>query len=269
MRHGNAVIGLCMLCALVASAIAAQGASAKGTTAFTCAKATGTGAGFSREHCKRADAVGSGAKFEHKEIANGTTTEVIVTNAKTNSETNAPEPFLFGGSIAGIPIELKATTVSGTGTVSNSEVSGEMIASGTGTIIYTGVTVTKPAGQGCKVKEEKITTAKLKSTSQGQPTPEEESNAEMFRKTEPNQGTIFAAISIEGCTTTALNGTFNVTGSIKGRPDGATTVFTTEDTKNQNTLKLAGQSATLNGKITFSSKKSTDTTFTPLSVTTR
>lgn len=270
MNQRRAVIGLCMLCALFVSAITAEGASAKGTTAYTCREKTVPGGeGFSKAHCKRADAVATGAKYEHVAIANGTTTEVSVTNAKTTSETSGAEPFFLAGTIGGIPVELKATTVSGTGTMSNSEVGGEMLATGTGAIVFSGVTILKPAGQGCVVKGSTLTTKQLKSTSAGQPSPEEESNAQMFRRTEPNEGTIFAEIPIEKCTTTTLNNTFNVTGSVKGRPDGATTVFTTADTSEQATLKLAGQTATLHGKITFSGKKSTDTAFTPLSVTTK
>jgi hypothetical protein len=269
MNGRRAVIGLCMLCALFVSAIAAQGASAKGTTAFTCAPAEGTPVGFSKEHCKRADAVSTGAKFKHVEIANGTTTELSGTNAKTNSETNASENFDISGVIGGIPVTITASTVGLTGVITNSEVGGEMIASLSGTLSLTGMVIDLPAGQGCVVKGGALTTKKLKATTAGEPTPEEETNAGMFLKFEPNEGTVVAEVSIEKCTTTALNGTFNLTGTIKGRPDGATTVFTTSDTETQGTLKLAGQKATLNGKITLSGKKSSDSAFKPLSFTTK
>ena len=53
MHRRRAVVGLCMLSALLISAFAAQGAAAtKGTTAFTCQeKAGGT---FTDAHCKTA-----------------------------------------------------------------------------------------------------------------------------------------------------------------------------------------------------------------------
>ena len=51
-------VGLCALYALSISAIAAQGASAAGTTAYTCVPGVVTdGTGFSKEHCKVADKV--------------------------------------------------------------------------------------------------------------------------------------------------------------------------------------------------------------------
>src|SRR5262245_46064859 len=61
----RSIIGICLCCALMVSAIAAQAASAaNGTTAFTCKKVTkavGT-AGFSDAHCK--SPVESNAEYE-------------------------------------------------------------------------------------------------------------------------------------------------------------------------------------------------------------
>jgi len=82
------LIGACVVCALVLSAVVAQSASAVGTTGFTCKeKKEPGGAGFSDAHCK--SEVATGAKFEHVAIPEGTQTEGRVTNEKTASETTA------------------------------------------------------------------------------------------------------------------------------------------------------------------------------------
>jgi hypothetical protein len=270
MNGRRGVVGLCLLGALLISVVAAQGASARGTTVFTCKRrSVEFGVGFSQEHCKRADAVSEGARFEHVEVPRSTTTEVSITNARTNIGTSAAEPTFLAGTIAGIPVEIKASVVSGGGSLSNSEFGSEMIATGKGKLLYSEVTVVKPSGLGCKVTGGKFETVELRMKTESQPIPEEESNSQMFVQFEPVLIPEVARIRIEGCSTASLNNTFVLSGSVKGRPDGATIGFTSEDTKTQNTLKLAGQTATLNGKITWSGKASADTSFTPLSVTTK
>jgi hypothetical protein len=89
MNVRRAILSLCMICALASSAFLVAGAAAatKGTTAFTCKKmAVEGGAGFSREHCKVEDAVGTSAKYEHLAIAESAKTEVTVSNETTNGE---------------------------------------------------------------------------------------------------------------------------------------------------------------------------------------
>jgi len=289
MNGRRAVIGLCMLCALLVSAIGAQSASAKefGTTAWTCkAKSPTGGVGFSKEHCKPSDAVTTGALFEHKEIPVNTVTELTGSNAKTNAETNGPEPTVLASTRAGLELELEATGVAASGsptmvnkTKVNAKGETEMYAEGEGAILYTGVTVKKPASSGCTVwKEEEagppvvhkgekeVLTKALTATTEGQPSPT--GTEEMFLNFKPKTGTTFATFFVTGCTTTSLNGTYTVTGSVKGRPEGATTNFTLADTKAQGTLRLGGQIAELKGKLTLSARLNNTQSFTPISATT-
>jgi hypothetical protein len=272
MNGRRAIVGLCMLCALVFSAFAAQGAAAatKGTTAFTCIQDPfGTLIGA---HCLT---TGSGEKYSHVAIAENTTTELKGTNANTASGTTAAAPSILKVTIAGTPLELQATTVTGTGSATNKKAaSGEHFVSGTGEIVYTGVTVLKPEGKGCDVYEDNagvegtkgtVKTVKLKATTEGQGD---------FLKFEPNEGTTFANFFIT-CTNPevpeVLKGTWTVTGSLKCPVTGATTVCGHEEITTQNTLKAKGSKAGLSGALTISGRDPlTDpaTQFRPLSNTT-
>jgi hypothetical protein len=267
MTGRKTVLGLCMLCALALSAVAAQGASAKGTTAVTCVVGSGTLHGA---HCLE-----TGTAAASKHVTFGTTpTELSGTNANTASETTAARESILKETIAGTELELKSTGLSGTGSMTNSESGGEMIASGSGTITYSGVTVAKPAGKGCKVftdvtatktkGAEGVIDANVKATTLGQ-----EEGKPMFLKFEPSSGTAFATFFVE-CTTkvAALEGTWEITGSIKCPTSGATVLCSHEETTTQNTLKGKGSKAGLDGALTIKGKASTDASFTPLSVTT-
>jgi hypothetical protein len=246
MTGRKTVIGLCVLCALAISAVAAQGASAAGTTAVTCVSGQGT---LSGAHCLPS----STGSFGHVAIANGTTTELSGTNNNTASETTAARPSILKETIAGTELELNATTVSGTGTMTNSIEGEEMFASGSGTITYSGVTVSKPAGKGCKVYTDVIATktkgaegvidANVKATTKGQGD---------FLKFEPAEGTAFATFFVE-CTTKveALEGTWEITGSVKCPTSGATVLCSHTETTTQNTLKGKGNKAGLDGALTI------------------
>ena len=122
-----------MLCALVISGLAAQTAAAAptGTTAFTCT----TGTSFSDAKCTTA---GSGP-FGHVAIPAGTTTEITGTNTGNT---------VLQGTHASVKLQLTSTSLSGTGTMTNSITGEEMFASGGGTIKYENVTVTEPSGKG-------------------------------------------------------------------------------------------------------------------------
>jgi hypothetical protein len=258
-----------MLCALVFSAFAAQGAAAatKGTTAFTCKSGAGTLRG---EHCLTTGS--ASATFGHVAIAENTATELSGTNAKTASETTAAAASILKVTIAGTPLELEATGVSGTGSASNQKAaSGEHFVSGTGTIHYTGVKVLKPAGKGCEVfadnsgvegTKETVQTEPLKATTEGQGD---------FLKFEPASGTIFATFFVT-CTNPevpeALKGTYTVTGSLKCPTTGATTICSHEEITTQNTLKTKGSKAGLAGALTISGRSGGAGAFTPLSNTT-
>jgi hypothetical protein len=259
----RAIIGLCMLSALLVNAFAAQGASAAGTTAYTCA-ATGTATGtkFSDAHCKTSNAAG---EFRHVAIANGTTTELTASNETTGG---AKAMTFLKATLAGAAFTLTATTMTGTGSMENVE-DGEMVAKGEGTATFTGVT----ASGGCKVftddpitgtgEEGVIHTEPLKATTKGQ------GDAVKF---EPKTGTVLARFELANCTNFGINGTYTVTGSVRSSSiEGATVNFTHVDTTTQNTLKLNGTiKAGLEGTATLKSKAPGDGagTHKPLSATT-
>jgi hypothetical protein len=147
MTGRKAIFSLWMLCAMVLSAISAQGASA-GQTAFTCV----AGTGFSTEHCVPGQ---TGTSFGHVAITE--TTHAKFSNEKTNATTTGPTDWTLRITIAATNFEISATGLEGLGELKNEVVAGEMRASGetdANGLTFTGVTVTAPAGKGCKVFED-------------------------------------------------------------------------------------------------------------------
>jgi hypothetical protein len=274
MTARRAIIGLCMISALIGSALAASGASAlepKGTTAFTCAPG-GPGPGFSKEHCKPEDAVSTGANFKHVAIAQGTTTEITGSNSLTGTET---EVVKLKETIGGITTEISATGVHVEGTFENllDQETGEHYAHAEGTLTLTGVQLTKPAGKGCKVwtdntatkekgEEGVVHTVPLTGTTTGQ--------GHSVTIT-PKEGAVFATFIVE-CTTKvpAIEGTWTIEGKVTGVPNGATINFKHAEVTEKETLFAKGIKAGIEGTLTFKGrdpKISGDTTK-PLSVTT-
>jgi len=200
------VIGLTALCALLICAFAVQGASAAGTTAYTCKEVSaGTGT-FKAGHCKPSDA-GTG-NFSHVSITNGTATEITGSDLNTGGEHTGAR---LKATVAGSAIELLAREVSGSGTMSNSVSGSEMVASGEGKIVYSNVTENL---LGCKVVgipggEEIVETKQLSATTKG---------VGKKLKFTPTEGNIFAEFKLEGC---VVANTYKVIGSVLGVPDGA------------------------------------------------
>jgi hypothetical protein len=114
MNRARATAGLCVLCALAISGIAAQGAYGAGTTAFTCIKDKGNLRG---EHCLTTG--GAPAEYGHVSVLENLTTEASATSKKTQSETTESVTTLFKSTIGGVEVELGATEVHGTGTMEN------------------------------------------------------------------------------------------------------------------------------------------------------
>jgi hypothetical protein len=258
-----------MLLSLALVAVAADTAAGAtlGTTAFTCRNVGGGSQAFKDPHCK--ENTGSG-NFAHISIAEGTTTEVKVTNETTNGET---VPAKLRETIAGVEMELQATGVLDEGWTENRKNAGtgEHFIFGEGTTTYTGVEVKKPSGKGCKVfkdeaktkgKEGEVRTNRLKGTSAGQ---------EMFGKLEPAEGTAFATFFLE-CTVKvpAIEGTWEITGSVKCPGSGSTVLCNHEEVTTQNTLKGKGNKIGVEVSTTFSGRDPAlgETTYTPLAVTT-
>ena len=262
------MIGLCAVCALLAGLIAAQTASAIGTTAFTCKeKAVPGGVGFSKAHCKAADHVTSGATFEHASIANGTKTELGISNSATPLEP-LPEAALKS-TVGGIEVELVSPLVSGSGVGGNNtpfEVVHEVSASGT--LVFSNVVVSKPAGK-CVVREKEggslgqVTTNQLKVH-----------DKEMSLQFEPAAGEVFLEFFLEGASCPeVLKGTKQIVGSISSSSiDGATVTFTHLNTTAQGTLHFGsakGPRVGFNGTLTFAGRpQETSGPFIPLGLTT-
>jgi hypothetical protein len=271
MTGRKTIAGVCMLCALLVSGFAAQSASAiSGTTVFTCKEGAGDVGGktFSSNHCRSSDSEG---KYGHYAVAENTSTElsghsVGSVKAKTT--------------VGGVPVTVTATGVEGTGTVENKvDVNGEHYVQAETFGVYTGVTVnvakcfvyTDEAGaKGAKgvVDTEKVTT-----TSKGQGDAVKVTAAEgevisRFWILDANK-----KLSSEGgeC---GCDGTFTITGSLKGEVNGATFNFNHAAVTAENTFKL-GTGGTPNkagfeGTIALEGRDPVieKDTFKPLSVTT-
>jgi hypothetical protein len=234
----RSIIGAFVLCAFALSAFGAAGAQAEGRY-YMCEKNEAAGKEqFSDAHCVVA-AEGNGG-FKHVEITNGTFQEYVATNAKTAKETTAAQPTTLKSTLAGVETEIECTGSSGEGKVINAETS----ASGTGTLAYTGCTVTKPAGKGCKITEGGFKTEPLASTTAGQP-----ANS---IKVSPKSGETFVTIPISGCSIEALNNKFPVTGSVVTTASGATVTSTEAAVTALGTLKLGGTKAGIGGAQTVS-----------------
>lgn len=260
----RAIVGSYVLGALLVSLLAAPASAAfpAGTTAFTCkSKTIPGGAGFSKAHCKSADAVASGAEYEHVPIAEGTSTQAEATSKDTSGSNQITK---LKATILSEEVELQATEATFVGTMQNSEsTTAEHFSRGEGVITYNHVTVVKPPLSNCKVKGEKIVTKNLKATTAGQ-------GSAVKVQPAPGAEGVFATFQTESCTEPAFNGTFEVTGSVKCPVDGATITCSHTLTTEPETLKINGEKAGIEGAVTVSGKDTAlgDTSYTPLSVTT-
>jgi hypothetical protein len=277
-------MGLCLLCALGISAIAAQSASAvfTGTTAFTCAAVTPKAEtkGFSDAHCK--SAVSTNAAFEHVAIANDTTTELNVSNETTGG---ASAPFILISTVAGATLETEGAKVSGTGTIHNHLEGEEHQATGTATIKFDEVKVKKPLTAGgvpkCVVKTDNAGVPGAEGVIDWSFTWTTKNQGDGL-KLEPDKASPdepFASYWIEQNPATAekcpaaLVKKWEIIGSIKATSiEGATFGFTIADTQTtQGTLRVGsteGPKAGLAGTITLSARANSGEVYKPLSFTT-
>jgi hypothetical protein len=239
----RSVLGIVALVALALCAFGASSASAAPGRAFTCAPNTETGKEqFSDAHCKTAATGNVG--FKHVAIANGTETKITGGNAKTNAGTTAAEVSKLKGKIAGVATEVQCTTVENEGTAQLTNSATDV--SGTGTIKYSGCTVTLPAGRNCVVTGGTVTTQPLKATTVGLAT-----NKEL--KFEPVTPTKFADVNISGCLNNVPpTAAYPVNGTLIAEVSGATTTTTHEAITTQATLTFGGNPAGLQGAITIS-----------------
>jgi hypothetical protein len=233
MNGRRAGIGLVAISVLALSAIFAASASAN--TAYVCEN-IGAGATFSDAHCLDK----KGGPYSHVQVLSPII--VTATNANTLEGTTAASTTKFRGTASGVEFEFQCTTLGGTGTLENKK---EGTATWTEVLVvlnYTGCSVTKPAGKGCVVKGNKITTNEWRGSSEGL------TNQLKFT---PASGTEFFPLTLESCSLAGLNKTFPLTGSFIATTSGATVTDEHATITTQNTLKFAGQKAGFDGSLTL------------------
>jgi hypothetical protein len=273
------IASMCMLCTLVTIAQASTDAApaASGRTSFTCAQVEGAVGtqGFKDEHCQEA-VVNTASqpnivKFEHTAITAETATTAAATNAKAGSGTEAiPPEGKFAEIIGGMETEFVALEITGSGTLENLvDPTGESYTFAEGTLTFSTITLTKPAGKGCILRAKKegeigmVTTQKLRATSTGQGDRVKVASAE---------ATPFATFWVECVTKVpAVEGVWEVTGSLTCPTEGATLACTHADVTTQGTfkgkaLKVMGIECKLT--ITAKDKDIVGDVYRPISVTT-
>jgi hypothetical protein len=225
MNGRRAIVGLCMLCALLVSAFAAQSASAvtRGTTAFTCKlKDPMTGPGFSAAHCKPGDAVVTGAKFEHIPIAEGEKTHVTFSNTGIGLGTTEVGVHRLKSTIAGSAVQFSSSEVDCSGSLQNKKHGAGEPPEGEHYIHGTGIPCTlsnfKEELLGCTVTgitapggKEMVSTTKLTTTTTGKG---------HTITLSPESGTLLAEFELTGCVIGPI--TLKLFGSLTCIPDGAT-----------------------------------------------
>jgi len=224
MKASRTFWSLSALVALAVSAFAAQTASAQ--TWYECAPGAKPGV-FKDAHCKEKTNPAEG--FVHIKLPANTLIPVTWSNLTTGTERSIVK---LKSVQSGVTLELQATEAAGTGEIQNREEGETTWGEGSGVLTYKNVTVTAPAGKGCKVAGGTITSKKLAATTKGL------TNQIKFS---PFEGTTFTEVTIEGCSVAALNHVYPVTGSIIGNTEGTTTNLTHTATTTQGTLFFFGQ----------------------------
>jgi hypothetical protein len=264
----RAVIGLSLLCALLFSAIVAQGASAatNGQTAVTCVPVEAKKGDFEDAHCDKNVGTNLGS-FAHKALTANPTTEVEGTNAGTKNSTKESTSAVLKGEAALAKVEITCTGVASVETIENKlvgehhEVVGKGPNAGGGfDIKYTGCTVQKPSTK-CTIVGGAITAKATAVTSETIGKEKNEMGVVFSPEVVGGATLPFVEISFAGGAECALNGqTFPVQGSAAGvgTPpstsgfSGATVNFT--DARTTETLKFGGKPAGLDSVVTVKMK---------------
>ena len=244
------ILGLCMLCALMLSAIAAQSAQAvPGATFVTCEKVAKAPNQFTDAHCK----TGGEGEFKHVEFKVNTTTTATIDNNITAAETSTG---VLKATVVGLGVQLEAKKVTAHATLENKENATEMwgegktIPTGEGPkgVVYEEVT----ANLGCSVVglpggAGKVETKPVSATSKG---------GGLSITFTPTEGTQFAEFELTGAgCPEAVKGKYPVFGSATCKIVGATCVFTHTEVTTKKSLRLKnateGPVAGLAGSITI------------------
>ncbi len=245
MSRRKAILGIAVLCVAAFGAISAAGASAAGTTAYTCVK--GTPAEFSNADCS--SALGT-KEWRHESFAVATNTHLLVA-AATNQ--------VFETELAAVEFEFEATAVeavTANSKIENTEEAGVMHAGGLVRLKYSGVVVHEPAG--CEVEDPTSGVKGVVTTE----TLTFKSNAAREIEFSPPANGIYAEIKIVNCIIFA--GTYSVKGTWAATTSGATWSYgpATEN------LTMGGEELSLTGTVTVSGTDTAKPTVTnPLALT--
>jgi hypothetical protein len=206
----RATIGLSLLCALLFSAIAVQSAAAvvgTNTTAFACVKQDKAVFKFADAHCDVESVNGDTGQYEHSTISGAT--EIEVTNVTTGE---AKSTQVLEGKPFKVSTKIECTTLTGKGTVSNSEPSAKVHkVTGSGTLNYSGCTVVKPAK--CTVKEPIVAKIGSVEIQEGLVGPKAEVNA-MGLEVKAPAGEPFTNVELQGVECPLKAVPFPVEGSV-------------------------------------------------------
>ncbi len=245
MTRSKAFVGVLLLCALVFSALGAANASAKkGFKTFTCAFVF-SGGEFGGGHCNK-----KGTAWAHVVFNKNTTITAVNKRTKGEEETSEEEETVqaeLSGAISGVEVKIDAKEVAGSGNAENKEVEGVWEGTGSETLEYKELTVTKPSG--CTVKAP-ITLKATRTTKVISESPEE-----MGLEYKPLEGESFGSFTLEGkeCplngTSLKVSGTFVATAG--GTPNGSGGLFQVTPAMTKSTLKLGGNAAELQQRITL------------------
>src|SRR4029077_229959 len=234
-------IRLILLAALAVFAVAAvTSASASALEWYRCFPVTpGTGK-FEDNHCQKP----GGTKEFEKELIKG----LLKIIAKQT------ESYTLEGKLAGVTVEIKCEEQKATGSIHNG-LTGKDLEPGKGSQILVGLglinnefkkcKVEKPAGQGCKVAEPIQPPSLIQlSTVNGK-------TYLLYSPDPAKSETIFVEITLSGCTTTALNNTFPITGMAAGLAENATGTVSFKNEEPNKKLFLAGNAAVFKGASTM------------------
>ena len=270
---------LCILSAVAFSAIAAETALA-GQTAFTCVS-TASILEFKTNHCVPGE---TGTAFGHVSFTEET--HAKFSNERTDEKTEKATATTLKQEISATKVEIKAAgAIEGLGALRNEELDSEMRASAesnTSGIAYNGVKVEAPAGKGCKVFEDKGGVKGAEGIIKTQPVKGHTTATGAVDEVviEPVTSELFATFFLE-CTPglgvpEAIEGTWEVSGSLKCPSHGATIACVHQEITGQKTLQVAVANAKhpvvkagLEGKMTITAGRQPPTEPTsPVSSTT-
>jgi hypothetical protein len=266
MTSRRTISGICLLCALIASALAAQAASAVSQTAVECTS-TGTPLNsdrFADAHCKTKEA---GKPNFHAATPFATKTATEGTNITTGV---AWEPAVLKSFIMGtdITIEAQVVTFAKKFTLENNEAGGEMYAEGLSQELHIANVTTPipncgvagmPPGGGADTPGT-IQSWPIRATTKGQP--------EGVVKFEPQTGNQLAEFTFTGASCGLAGVPWPVYGSITSdKTEGATIPFSHSTVTGTKSLRLknptTGPVAGLTARVTI--KKESDGT--PIALT--